>query len=86
MLWTRDLRRTDGWKVRLTDVRMDGRTDKWTEQDPNNVYARSFIKQGCIFMKKQTDIVNIIHRNFSIKETNPDFLSYCIFLNINNLL
>lgn len=52
MLRTRDLRRTDGWKVRLTDVRMDGRTDKWTEQDPNNVYARSFIKQGCIFMKK----------------------------------
>lgn len=34
------------------DGRTNERTDKWTEQDPNNVYARSFIKQGCIFMKK----------------------------------
>lgn len=42
-------RRMEG---QIDDVRMDGRTDKWTEQDPNNVYARSFIKQGCIFMKK----------------------------------
>lgn len=71
----------DGWMNGWMDKWMD----KWIEYDFNNVYVRLFIKQGCIFMKKQIDIVNIIYRNFLIKEINLDFFLYCIFLNINSL-
>lgn len=45
-------RRMEGQIDGRTNGRTDKRTDKWTEHDPNNVFARSFIKQGCIFMKK----------------------------------
>lgn len=44
-------RRMEGQIDGRTNGRTDGRTNGHM-QDPNNVYARSFIKQGCIFMKK----------------------------------